>query len=86
MSTTILGYAAPSAGWHHGGPGRWVLIPITFWLLVIVGAILLWRRRPWPGPESALGEAFGRGEISEQEYRSRLAVLRETRGGFWRRR
>jgi putative membrane protein len=83
--TTFLAYSAHPYGWGHG-PGLWFLIPLTFWLLVIVAAVvwwrLWWRRRPAPpGPESALGEAFARGEITEQEYRSRLAVLRETEAG-----
>jgi len=78
--TTLLAYTAHPDGWG-GGPGLWLLVPATFWLLVITAAVVWWRRRPAPpGPESALGEAFARGQITEQEYRSRLAVLRETDG------
>lgn len=64
-------------GW---GPGPWfVLVPIAFWVTVIV-LVLLTRRR-WRGRhgESTLRDVFARGEITEAEYRSRLAVLRETR-------
>jgi putative membrane protein len=80
-----ISYAASSiahpGGWGNG-PGWWILIPITFWVLVITAAVIWWRRRPAsPGPESALGEAFARGQMSEEEYRSRLAVLRETDPG-----
>jgi putative membrane protein len=82
--TALLAYSAHPNGWGNG-PGWWFLIPLTFWLLVIAAAVVWWRRRPAPpGPESALGEAFARGEMTEQEYRSRLAVLRET--GVGRRR
>jgi putative membrane protein len=76
--TTILSYTGCGPG-CGGGPGWWILVPIAFWLLAIA-AVVSWRRR-WggrPGAESALGEAFARGEITEAEYRSRLAVLRET--------
>jgi putative membrane protein len=80
--TAALGYSAHPHGWD-GRPGWWFLVPATFWLLVLVGAVVWWawwRRRPAAdrGPESVLGEAFARGEITEDEYRSRLAVLRET--------
>jgi putative membrane protein len=79
--TAFLAYSAHPNGWGSG-PGWWFLIPLTFWLLVIVTAVVWWRRRPArPGPESTLGEAFARGEMTEDEYRSRLAVLRETNGG-----
>jgi putative membrane protein len=77
--TTLPVLSAHPAGWHDGGPGLWILVPIAFWLAVIVVAVVWWRRRPAaPGPEATLGEAFARGEITEEEYRARLAVLRET--------
>lgn len=59
-----------------------------FWGLLIVGIILLIRyvTHPFPaarggGPpltsaEALLAERFVRGEIDEQEYRSRLSILR----------
>ncbi|GAB3273554.1 hypothetical protein GCM10027449_11090 [Sinomonas notoginsengisoli] len=34
-----------------------------------------------PRPEDVLAERFARGEIDEAEYRSRLDVLRQHRGG-----
>lgn len=79
-SATAL-YTHP--GYHAGwGPGFWFLIPLTFWL--IIGLLLFtgWRRGRWgyrSRPEDALGEAFARGEIDEEQYRQRLAVIRETR-------
>lgn len=42
---------------------------------------------PWTGgptgprPEDVLADRFARGEIDEAEYRSRLEVLRQHRGG-----
>ncbi|WP_137874746.1 SHOCT domain-containing protein [Rhodococcus sp. Q] len=64
-------------GW---GVGPWfVLIPITFWLIVIAAVVLLGRRRRGRHGESTLRDAYARGEVTEAEYRARLAVLRETR-------
>ncbi|MEV5508209.1 SHOCT domain-containing protein [Streptomyces orinoci] len=67
---------------------------ILFWVLLILGAVLLfsalgrlrehprphapWHAPPAPGPEQILGERFARGEIDEEEYRRRLAVLRSS--------
>jgi uncharacterized membrane protein len=53
-----------------------------FWLAMIGGLVLLFRHRRWdhshPGSEEAmLAERFARGEITEQGYRERVAVLRE---------
>lgn len=69
--------------WHDGGgPGWWPLIPLgfgLFWLIVIGGGgYLLWRRaKSSPATaESVLAERYARGEIDEEEYRERLAVLR----------
>jgi putative membrane protein len=85
MNTLI---AAGYGPWHHhGGPGWWLLFPICFgllWLLVIGGGgYLLWRRTnamrpasPSSTAEAVLAERYARGEIDEDEYRERLAVLR----------
>ncbi len=53
-----------------------------FWLAVIAGLVLLFRRRQWGhwhagSGEAVLAERYARGEITEQEYRERIAVLRE---------
>jgi putative membrane protein len=61
---------------------------VLFWALLIVGIVVLIRytvtdrpNRPLPpepqSPEQVLAGRFARGEISESEYRDRLAVLRD---------
>lgn len=71
-------------GWHGGGGpgGWWPIIPIAWGLigLTVIATVvaLLW----WRGggetraARSALAERFARGDIDEQEYGERLAVLR----------
>ncbi len=73
-------------GWSDGGgPGWWPLIPIVWglvWLAVIATVVvLLWRRGSGDAraARSALAERFARGDITEQEYTERLAVLRRSR-------
>ena len=65
---------------HAYGPGLWFL-----WIFLVWGfvAFFFWRRRGWRGFQSAsgeavLGERYARGEITEDEYRERLRVLKET--------
>jgi putative membrane protein len=62
-------------GFYPWFPFLW----IGLWIIV---AIVVFRRfgqrRRWSNsPEAVLGELYARGEITETEYRSRLAVLRE---------
>ena len=68
------------------------LIPLLFFGFWIVVLFLVrpwaWRRRGW-GPnggwspsssaEAVLAERFARGEVTEEEYRARLEVLRTRR-------
>ena len=74
--------------WWHGpgdGPGGWWwIVPVAwtvlFWgAVAAVGVYLLRRRRAGRGEaaEAVLADRFARGEISDEEYRERLAVLRE---------
>lgn len=66
-------------GWHPW-PFFWIF-PLLFWIAVI--AVVFFARRRCVGrggAVSALREGFARGEITEDEYRSRLAVLSEPRG------
>ncbi|MDF9875961.1 SHOCT domain-containing protein [Cellulosimicrobium cellulans] len=77
------------AGW---GPGPWWFVFPLLWFLLFASVIFLIARRArsgwgpggpgtWrtAGPVAILGERYARGEIDEQEYRSRLTVLREDR-------
>jgi putative membrane protein len=80
MNTMMLTAHGP---WHNGdAPGWWPVFPIgfgLFWLLVLGGGFYLLLRRTRHGGESAEGVLKGRyarGEIDEDEYRERLAVLR----------
>jgi len=64
-------------GWAFG---PWLgLIWLGLWAAVIV--FLVRRRRGWwqggRSGEDVLAERYARGEITEQEYRQRRAVLRE---------
>ena len=70
---------------HHGG-GFWWFGWFRLLLLValVAGVFFLLRRRPGVGDEertgeSVLAERYAKGEISEEEYRQRLTVLRESR-------
>jgi putative membrane protein len=71
---------------HWDGPGAWWPIFPFLWLLFVVAIFVTCgvfgrRRRSWAGPragEAKLAERFATGEITEQEYRERRAVLRES--------
>jgi putative membrane protein len=85
---TLMTIAAHDPGYYNGPGGWWPIFPI-FWLLFFIGivAFIATRRRRWSdcGPSSTgrsrLSERFAAGEIDEDEYRSRLAVLDENRRG-----
>jgi putative membrane protein len=70
----------------HGGPGGWWFIFPLFWILLWGGVIFaFFRARRWGrwnaghSGESVLAERYARGEITEQEYRERLGVLKGAR-------
>ncbi|MFK4145373.1 SHOCT domain-containing protein [Streptomyces sp. NPDC004065] len=65
---------------------------VLFWAVLITAGVLLFRAlnrgsgpaagQPYdpvrrPTPEQLLAERFARGEVDEEEYRRRLAVLRQ---------
>ena len=78
--------------WYGHEMGGWgypltLIVMVLFWAAVIYGIVALVRyagrnRRPAgdpgqpPAAERLLAERFARGEIDEDEYRRRLAVLR----------
>ncbi len=80
-------------GWGWGGWILMGLLMVVFWAVVITLVILAIRyftsdrsgagaTRPAPGPnraEELLAERFARGEIDEDEFRQRMALLREHR-------
>lgn len=85
-------YDGPRFGgpFHDGGFGWWalpgILLMVALAVLVVVAVVYLARGRGpgWrvPRPSSAeelLHERFARGEIDVDDYRSRLATLREQR-------
>ena len=77
---TEAAMAATHAGW---GPGPWWPIFPLFWIVfwgVVIFALFRFRGGRWRQGHSAqdvLAERYARGEISVQEYRERLSVLRE---------
>ena len=70
------------------GAGWWILPVPLFWLLLIIGIVLLLRSRggraPWTGGGRETGidvleRRFAEGELSLEEYRERRSVLEEKR-------
>jgi putative membrane protein len=93
--TAAAATAAPLTLTHWNGPGPggfgwlWLLVPL-FWITVFVLLFTFlgrrWRRSggPWQmhgSPEQTLGDRYAKGEINEEEYRTRLEVLRANRPG-----
>ena len=78
MTATIVA----SDHWHHGGWFPWFpLVPLFFfgaWILLFAFVFRRrWRMGGGPSGESVLAERYARGEITDDEYRKRLDVLRE---------
>lgn len=81
----IIGQVLADGPWHggYGPPFPFLLFPL-FWLLAIGGvitAIVLGRRRREAlagtrAGERVLAERFAQGEITAEDYRTRLAELR----------
>ena len=69
---------------HWDGPGAWWPVFPLLWFLVVAGivtaVVVTGRRRARVGGirsgEARLAERFADGDIDEQEYRDRLAVLK----------
>lgn len=76
-------YGPGFTGW---GYALMAIAMVVFWAVLVIAGVALVRRLarnatrgPGPsGPERTLAERFARGEIDEDEYQQRLAVLRET--------
>lgn len=78
--------------WGWGGWALMTVGMVLFWVVVITAVVLAVRylagprgtaaSPPGPTPtraEDVLAERFARGEIDEDEYRQRIALLRENR-------
>lgn len=70
--------------WDGDGPAFWPIFPILWFLFFVTFAYLVvrWGRRNRAecgarSGQARLAERFAAGEIDEQEYRSRKAVLEE---------
>jgi putative membrane protein len=83
MNTFISTAATVADHWDGDRPDFWPIFPIL-WFLIIVGGIvtavvLSRRRQAAAGPragETVLAQRYAAGEIDEEEYTARLAVLR----------
>lgn len=71
-------------GDFDGPPFPFLLVPLTFWLVVVglvTWLVLSRRSRERTGGmrtgEKVLAERYAEGSIDEEEYRARRAVLRE---------
>ncbi len=69
-----------------GGPGSWWIVFPLLWLVLGTIAVVAifrfrgaWRRPVGASAEDVLSERYARGQIGEDEYRERLAVLKERR-------
>jgi putative membrane protein len=84
MLTTLVTTATTFGDrWDGDRPDYWPIFPIL-WFLIIVGGIVTAvvvsrRNRAAAGPragEAVLAQRYAAGEIDEEEYTTRLAVLR----------
>jgi uncharacterized membrane protein len=71
-------------GRHHRDEDIVVFLPIALLIGFAIAAIVMWRRRPGVGPstptlnaQAILAERLARGEITPDDYRTALAVLRQ---------
>ena len=81
---TALALTPMHPGDFHGPPFPFLLVPLTFWL-VLVGLVVWFvlSRRRHEGDsglragEQVLAQRYAGGDIDEEDYRARRAVLRE---------
>jgi putative membrane protein len=80
----MLNMAAEMATHGGWGPGGWwpifPLLWVVLWGVLIFGVFRFARRGGWHrghSVEDILAERYARGEISVEEYRERLSVLKE---------
>jgi putative membrane protein len=79
MTTTVSLLATHAHGW--GPRPWWPLLWLLFWSAIVAAAVWwTWRRRlttAEPDARAVLTGRYARGEIDDDEYRHRLAVLEE---------
>ncbi len=82
MGSMLLAQMGDWDGHHDGGHGWGWVVMIVLLLLIIAVTVLLVRhfsdgaRRSARGAEDVLAERFARGEIDDEEYRTRREALR----------
>jgi uncharacterized membrane protein len=71
-------------GRHHRDEDIVVLLPIVLLIGFAIAALVMWRRRPEVRPktqtlnaQAILADRLARGEITPDDYRAAIAVLRE---------
>jgi putative membrane protein len=81
---TVMTFAAEVAAQGDWGPGPWWPIFPLLWVFllgVVIFAVFRFRGASRPhhnhSAEDVLAERYARGEISVDEYRERLSVLKE---------
>jgi putative membrane protein len=69
--------------WNGGPPAFWPVFPIAWFLVLataaVVGFLVVRRNRaeaPRRAGEARLAERYAAGEIDEEQYRTRLGILR----------
>ena len=84
VTDTMTTLAITADHWDGDRPDFWPVFPILWFLIVagIIATVIYFRRRSCEGAprragEARLAEMFAAGEISDEDYRSRRAVLRE---------
>jgi len=83
ISELIATASGVDGPWDGGPPAFWPIFPIAWFLVLataaVVGFVVLRRNRtdaPRRAGEARLAEKYAMGEIDEDEYRTRLGVLR----------
>ena len=78
-------YGWGNQGW---GAGAWVIMVfamLVFWTVLVLAILVIvrhWRAgehdsRPASTPQDILKERLARGEITEEEFRNRISILKE---------
>jgi putative membrane protein len=78
--TAITFLAEDNERWGHHAFSPWFLVARLVFLILVITAVVLIVRY-WRGSHGirTLRDAYAKGEVTEAEYRERLAVLKETR-------